>query len=96
MADPTLNTINGGIGTITGNLSNSLYKNLSLGNGAINLGSVPMGVSVGQGCGSVLNNDAIVNSLYDNTVNASFDYTTNASSFFRPGNALQVYGPGDT
>ena len=61
MADPTLNTINGGISNITGNLSNSLYKNLSLGNGAINLGSVPMGVSVGQGGGSVLNTDAILN-----------------------------------
>lgn len=95
MAEPTIGTINGGVSNLTGNLSSALYKNLSLGNGAINLGSVPMGLNISNGGGQLLNTDAIVNSLYDNTVNGSFNYTKNASSFFKPGNALQVYGLGD-
>lgn len=92
MVDPTLSTINGGISSFTGSMSNSLYQNLSLGNGAVNLGSVPMGISVSQSGGQLLNTDALVNSLYDNTTNGTFDYTKNAGSFFQTGNLLNVYG----
>ena len=87
VADPTLSTINNGIGQVQGTIDNTLYHNISLGVGGVNLGTVPMGYQA-TSTGSLFQNGAF-SKLYNSVTTNKYD---SIGSYINTGNLMQIDG----